>query len=288
MAFYSDKSSVFRVNARGATAGRDYTQFGRALYELNIESICANSSQAKGRVERMNGTLQDRLVKALRLHNISTLEAANAFAPVFLADFNLRFAKIPRSDFNAHRPVQPEEDLERIFTWREWRKVSNRLTLQYDRTLYLITDQPEHRPLVHRYVEVAEYPDGHIELWADGISLPYVLYDRLCEIDQGAIVENKRLGHVLQIAQRVQALRDNRRNLDRPSRTLIGQPPRHPELRAPGTKSPRQLSSEDLRRAIEELAPPPHPADAAPPQANSTALRKHPGKAPRKKSTTLH
>ncbi|MHC6052098.1 ISNCY family transposase [Ralstonia solanacearum] len=288
VAFYSDRSSVFRVNARGATAGRDYTQFSRALYELNIESICANSSQAKGRVERMNGTLQDRLVKELRLHNISTLEAANAFAPVFLADFNLRFAKIPRSDFNAHRPVQPEEDLERIFTWREWRKVSNRLTLQYDRTLYLITDQPEHRPLVHRYVEVAEYPDGHIELWADGISLPYVLYDRLCEIDQGTIVENKRLGHVLEIAQRVQALRDNRRNLDRPSRTLIGQPPRHPELRAPGTKSQRQLSSEDLRRAIEELAPPPHPADAAPPQANSTALRKHPGKAPRKKNSTLH
>ncbi len=162
VAFYSDKSSVFRVNARGATAGRDYTQFGRALYELNVESICANSSQAKGRVERMNGTLQDRLVKELRLHNISTLEAANAFAPVFMADFNLRFAKIPRSDFNAHRPVRPEEDLERIFTWREWRKVSNRLTLQYDRALYLITDQPEHRPLVHRYIEVAEYPDGHI------------------------------------------------------------------------------------------------------------------------------
>lgn len=95
VAFYSDKSSVFRINARGATAGRDHTQFGRALYELNIESICANSSQAKGRVERMNGTLQDRLVKELRLHNISSLEAANAFAPVFMADFNMRFAKIP-------------------------------------------------------------------------------------------------------------------------------------------------------------------------------------------------
>jgi len=105
VAFYSDKSSVFRINARGATAGRDYTQFGRALYELNIESICANTSQAKGRVERMNGTLQDRLVKELRLRNIGTLEAANAYAPVFMADFNMRFAKIPRSDFNAHRLI---------------------------------------------------------------------------------------------------------------------------------------------------------------------------------------
>ncbi|GJG98503.1 ISNCY family transposase [Cupriavidus pauculus] len=288
VAFYRDKSSVFRINARGATAGRDYTQFGRALYELNIESICANSSQAKGRVERMNGTLQDRLVKELRLHNISTLEAANAFAPVFMADFNMRFAKIPRSDFNAHRPVRPEENLERIFTWREWRKVSNRLTLQYDRTLYLIQDRPEHRSLVHRYIEVAEYPDGRIELWTEGTPLSYVLYDRLPEIDQGAIVEHKRLGHVLEIAQHVQAQRDNRRIQALPSRTLIGQSPRHPELRVPGTKSQRQLTSEDLRRAIDELAPPPHPVDAAPPQASSTALHKRPRKASRKKNTTLH
>ena len=288
VAFYSDKSSVFRINARGATVGRDHTQFGRALYELNIESICANSSQAKGRVERMNGTLQDRLVKELRLHNISSLEAANAFAPVFTADFNMRFAKIPRSDFNAHRPVRSEEDLERIFTWREWRKVSNRLTLQYDRILYLIQDQPEHRSLVHRYVEVAEYPDGRIELWADGTSLPYVLYDRLSEIDQGAIVENKRLGHVLEVAQQVQAQRDNRRIQALPSRTLIGQSPRHPELRVPGTKPQRQLNAEDLRRAIDELAPPPHPVDTAAPQASTTALRKRPRKASRKKKTTLH
>jgi len=288
VAFYSDKFSVFRVNARGATAGRDYTQFGRALYELNIESICANTSQAKGRVERMNGTLQDRLVKELRLRNISTLEDANAFAPVFIADFNARFGKIPRSDFDAHRPVRPNEDLSRIFTWREWRKVSNRLTLQYDRVLYLITDLPEHRSLTHRYIEVAEYPDGHIELWADGRSLPYVVYDRLSEIDQGAIVENKRLGHVLEVAQHMQARRDNRRGLNVPSRTLIGQNPRHPELQVPGTKPQRQLGKEDLRRAIDELAPPPHPVDAPSPPASATALRKRPRKAAKKKTTTLH
>lgn len=134
-------------------------------------------------------------------------------APIFLADFNVRFAKMPRSDFNAHRPVRLDEDLECIFTWREWRKVSNRLTLQYDRNLYLITDQPERRPLIHRYIEVAEYPDGRIELWADGAALPYIVYDRLSEINQGAVVENKRLGHVLEMAQRVQARRDNRRIL---------------------------------------------------------------------------
>ena len=71
------------------------TQFGRALHELNIDIICANAPQAKGRVERANGTLQDRLVKEMRLAGISTIEAGNAFLPAFMADYNRRFAKAP-------------------------------------------------------------------------------------------------------------------------------------------------------------------------------------------------
>jgi transposase len=102
-AFYSDQYSVFRCNNKHATGGDGHTQFGRALYELNIESICANSSQAKGRVERANLTLQDRLVKEMRLQGISTMEAANAWAPCFIADYNRRFAKPPRNDWDAHR-----------------------------------------------------------------------------------------------------------------------------------------------------------------------------------------
>jgi hypothetical protein len=110
-AFYSDKYSVFRVNKKQATSGDGHTQFGRALFELNIESICANSSQAKGRVERANLTLQDRLVKELRLQNISTMAAANAYAPTFIEDYNHRFGKPPRNDFNAHRPLRDDEGL---------------------------------------------------------------------------------------------------------------------------------------------------------------------------------
>ena len=75
VAFYSDKHGVFRVNASGAVGGDGMTQFGRALHELNIDIICANTPQAKGRVERANKTLQDRLVKELRLNNISTVDA---------------------------------------------------------------------------------------------------------------------------------------------------------------------------------------------------------------------
>jgi len=196
----------------------------------------------------MNGTLQDRLVKELRLRGISSMDAANAYAPLFMADFNARFAKVPKSDFDAHRPLRGDEDLARIFSWREWRKVSASLTLQYDKVMYLLEDRPEHRQLIHRYIEVADYPDGHVELWADGASLPYTTYHRLSAIDQGAIVENKRLGHVLDIAAQVQALRDDRHQAG-PSRTLQGEPPRphHPSL---AVKRQRLINRLDLERAI--------------------------------------
>lgn len=268
VAFYSDKFSVFRVNARGATAGRDYTQFGRALYELNIESICANTSQAKGRVERMNGTLQDRLVKELRLRGISSMADANAYVPIFIADFNTRFGKVPRSDFDAHRPLRGDEDLARIFCWREWRKVSQSLTLQYDKVMFLLEDRPAHRHLVHRYIEVAEYPDGRIELWGDGASLPYTTYFRYPEVDQGAIVENKRLGHVLEIAQKVQALRDSRHS-EGPSRTMSGVPVRS-QVVTPGTRRQRQINRLDLERAMATTL-----LSSPLPQASTTASHKN-------------
>jgi hypothetical protein len=251
LAFYSDKASVFRVNQKNATSGNGHTQFGRALFELNIEGICANSSQAKGRVERANLTLQDRLVKELRLQGISAMAAANAYAPTFIADYNRRFAKPPRNDFNAHRPVREDENLELIFTERQPRRVSHSLTLQYDKMLYLLADTPVSRRLIGKYVEVYEYPDGRIEVRANGLALPYTTYDRLSEIDQGTIVENKRLGHVLQIAQAVQEQRDNRRSHSVLVRTHRGVPA-VPRKAAPGKKTQRSLNAEDLAQAIEQ------------------------------------
>jgi hypothetical protein len=91
VAFYSDKHTVFRIN-RDAKGGAGVTQFGCALAELNIEIICANSSQAKGRVERVNRTLQDRLVKELRLDDVCDLQAGNVFLPKFLERFNEKFS----------------------------------------------------------------------------------------------------------------------------------------------------------------------------------------------------
>lgn len=88
VAFYSDKHTVFRVNRRDAKSGTGLTQYGRALHDLSIDIIYANSSQAKGRVERMNQTLQDRLVKELRLEGISSMEAGNEFLLGYMEKLN--------------------------------------------------------------------------------------------------------------------------------------------------------------------------------------------------------
>src|SRR3546814_14366902 len=86
------------------------THFGRALEALAIEIICAHSPQAKGRVERANGTLQDRLVKAMRLEGIATIAEANAFLPAYMARHNQRFAEAPFDPRDVHRPIALPED----------------------------------------------------------------------------------------------------------------------------------------------------------------------------------
>jgi transposase len=254
VALYSDKASVFRSTAAART-GRSVTHFGRAMYELNIDTFCANSSPAKGRVERAHLTLQDRLVKELRLRGISTVSEANAYAPAFTAAYNARFEKPPRSTFDAHRPLREDENLDLLMTWRETRRVSKALTVLYDRVLYLLDDTPANRGLIHRYIDVWEYPDGRIEIRADGKALDCRRYDKLAEVDQGAVIEHKRLAHALQVAQTLQAQRDDRRISGSPSRTNRGIEVRKPERRA-GTKKPREFTQADMEQAIVQLAPP--------------------------------
>lgn len=249
LAFYSDKATVFRNNSKDAKGGVGYTQFGRAMFDLNIESICANSSQAKGRVERANLTLQDRLVKEMRLRNISTMAAGNAYAPIFIDDFNQRFAKPPRNDFDVHRLVRVDEDLGLIFSVHEKRTVSARLTLQVDHSLYMLTDSVEARAQAGKDIDVFEYPDGRIEVRANDAALPYTIFDKLPVVNQGAIVENKRLGHVLQIVQELQKKRDSRKGLGRHARTHTGAEPVQLQ-RIPGTKSTRKLTTTDLLEAM--------------------------------------
>jgi len=124
VAFYSDKHGIFRVNQVASGTTEALTQFGRAMRQLDIQIICAHTPQAKGRVERAIQTLQDRLPKELRLRNISSWQDGNAFLPEFMADFNRRFAVQPRSDLDAHQPLNDQDKFDQILTWQETRTLS--------------------------------------------------------------------------------------------------------------------------------------------------------------------
>src|ERR1700704_1403582 len=104
LAFYSDRQGIFRVNAKDAQSGDGKTEFGRVAERLEIEPIHALTPQAKGRVERANQTLQDRMVKEMGLRKIATMAEAEAYLPVFMAAWNQKFAVDPRDTASAHRP----------------------------------------------------------------------------------------------------------------------------------------------------------------------------------------
>ena len=198
IAFYSDKHSVFRVAKKDAKGGQGMTQFGRALCELNIEILCANSSQAKGRVERMNRTLQDRLVKDLRLAGIDTMDAGNAFLPDFTEDNNARFAVVPARSDDLHRPVNLAPDrLSDILCKREQRYVGSQLTFSYERKRIMLEETDVTRGLVGKYVETYAYADDRLDVRWRGYSLPYTVFDKDQRVTHAAITENKRLGDVL-------------------------------------------------------------------------------------------
>ncbi len=218
VAFYSDKHGVFRVNKKDTASGDGMTQFGRALHALNIDIICANSSQAKGRVERANGTLQDRLVKEMRLAGIDTIEAGNAFLPAFMEQYNARFAKSPFDDRDVHRVLTSHDDLDDAFAWKEDRTVSGNLTLQYDQVLFMLEPTPISRPLARKRVTVVDYPDGRLVIRHNGIDLPYRTFDKRPQVNQAAIVENKRLGPILAYIAQQQKELDMSRSTKAPRR----------------------------------------------------------------------
>jgi hypothetical protein len=197
VAFYSDKHGVFRVNHPGALGGDGMTQFGRALHALNIDIICANSSQAKGRVERAHKTLQDRLVKELRLAGVATLAEGNAFLPRFMVDYNARFAKPPANAKNLHRPLRASDDLDDAFAWKEERTLSRALTLQYDRVLFILEPSEPAKAAIGKRVTVVDYPDGRLTIRYRGVELAYRTFDKIRQVDQAAIADNKRLGPIL-------------------------------------------------------------------------------------------
>lgn len=196
LAFYSDKFSVFRVNIPNALSGTGLTQFGRAMKELSIELICAHSPQAKGRVERANQTLQDRLVKELRLRSIASMAEANAYLPEFIEGFNSRFSVSPRSLEDAHRRPSKTEDLDRILTVVERRTLSKNLTLSYNNVIYQIKSKRAAYTMRGAHVEVRETSTGEISIEYKGKALSYSLH-RKQEQKQAQVVPSKLIEQAL-------------------------------------------------------------------------------------------
>ena len=192
LAFYSDKFGVFRVNMPNPLSGTGLTQFGRALKELDIELICAHSPQAKGRVERANQTLQDRLTKELRLRGICSHEQANTYLPEFIAAYNARFAVAPRSTESAHRSLGKGEDLDRILTLCERRTLSKNLTLSYNNVIYQIKTKRSAYTMRQAHVEIRERHTGEITIEYKQQPLQYTIYQKQ-EQQQGKVIESKLL-----------------------------------------------------------------------------------------------
>ena len=220
VALYSDKHAAFRNN--NATADGDgMTHLGRALKALDIEIICANSPQAKGRVERANGTLQDRLVKAMRLAGISSIAEANAFLPGYMARHNKQFACPPRDPQDAHRPLAPRDDVDAVMVWKDERSVTKSLAIHHNKAMFILEPTPLARSLAGKRVHVCEYPDGRIEVRRHDKALPYRVFDKMRQVNQAAIVDSKHLAAALAMAQAMQAAAPHhrKRNNNEPARS---------------------------------------------------------------------
>jgi len=165
---YVDRDSIYRCEGEASIAEQlagktPQTQFGRAMETLGVELILANSPQAKGRVERMNGTLQDRLVKELRLAGIGDLESANRFlAGKYLRTFNRQFARAAARPVDVHR-ARPR-NLKEVLSWEEERVVQGDWTVSCEGKRYQLDRQHEALSLVRRKVIVRTLRNGQVQL----------------------------------------------------------------------------------------------------------------------------
>jgi hypothetical protein len=170
LSIYSDKRGVFKVN-QGKKKG--LTQFGRAMKELGVAIIYAHSPQAKGRVERAFETLQDRLVREMRLNNISTIEEGNAYFPIYLAKHNPKYSVAPANPHNAHLPLKNNKPLKYILCNKYQRIVSKNLEVNFDNNIYQIQADKTTYHLRKMKIDVIETKDGEIRLEYRGKKIPF-------------------------------------------------------------------------------------------------------------------
>lgn len=180
LAFYSDRHGIFRINAKDADSGDGLTALNRVTERLGIEQICATTPQAKGRVERANQTLQDRLIKEMRLAGIADMAAAQAFLPGFMARHNKRFAVEPRDPADAHKPwTEGIAGLDAALAEHEPRTLSKALTFSAGGAVHCIKTREAGIAFRGAKVTVRHYLDGRMDVLFKNRVLPYTTVRKL-------------------------------------------------------------------------------------------------------------
>ena len=181
-AIYLDKFSTYKVNHKNAVDNEELmTQFERAMNQLGVKVIHANSPQAKGRVEKMNGTLQRRLVKEMRLNKINTIDEANKFLKeIFIPKFNKQFAVVPTKSNNLHRQLNTDEknNLDKILSIQHERKINNDYTIRFENNYFQLAETQPTTVYKKDTLIVEEHLNGEIKI---SIGKYYLNYFRLPE-----------------------------------------------------------------------------------------------------------
>ena len=204
--FYSDKHGIFKINTPNCVNKEQMTQFGRACKELGIGLIYANSPQAKGRVERMNRTQQDRLVKEFRLAGVSNIKQGNEFLSTYWGGFNKRFNVHPLDKKDAHLPPLSESALDRILCFKEQRTVTKNLELQYKNIIYQLIDTKQ-RGLCGARITVLEGLDGKISFEYKGKELKFRKFSEIVCV--GEEVNSKEIDRFLKSHKSIKKLSKN-------------------------------------------------------------------------------
>jgi len=162
------------------------------MEELDIKLIFANTPQAKGRVEKVNLTLQDRLVKEMRLRDIGSMEEANRFLPIFIQAFNHKFAVIPKDNTNTHRSLKADEKLDEILMIKETRILSKNLSFQFERLTYQIKSKRPSYALRHVKITVTQDENHRVTVYHHNRKLDY----QIINIQPRAEITNSKLLNV--------------------------------------------------------------------------------------------
>ena len=204
LALYSDRHSVFKVSKGEVEAkGIRQSQFERAMKELDIEMIHARSPQAKGRVERANGILQDRLIKKMRRKGIKTMQEGNDYLEVYRKEHNKKFAKQAEIAEEAHVELIPSMNLDRILVIKGKRKVSKNLELQYDNVTYQLELKNSARRMQGVEVDILEQTDGKIVIEYQGKKINHSIFreapakSTILDHKQLEVLKNRKRPHTI-------------------------------------------------------------------------------------------